>query len=263
MQIKRILLVGLVCCLLAACTPEPGDPTAATAAVPTTQETVQAAAQETTRAATEPSTEAPTTQPVTEETLPPTEPSVAVTEPEDGDLVRVTDYIPGIAVELKYATEDNFTGKQIYEFTDAYLRYGTVKKLAAVQADLQEQGYGLKIWDGFRPVAAQFTLWEVYPDSRFVANPNVGYSNHCRGNTVDVTLIDLDTGEELEMPTAFDEFSSLADRNYSDCTAEAAENARLMENLMQAWGFSPYWSEWWHFTDTDTYPVEKDFIPKQ
>lgn len=259
MRIRKIVLPVLLCCLFVACTPAPGDTPVPTTVVTTTQPTVWTTVQ----ATTEPPTEAPTTQPATQQTLPPTEPSTVLIEPEDGELVRVTDYLPTVAVELKYATEDNFTGKQIYEFTDAYLRYGTVKRLAMVQDALCEHGYGLKIWDGFRPVAAQFTLWEVYPDSRFVANPNVGYSNHCRGNTVDVTLIDLDTGEELEMPTAFDAFSALADRNYSDCTPQAAENARLMENLMQAYGFTPYWSEWWHFTDVDSYPVEKDFIPNK
>ena len=117
------------------------------------------------------------------------EPAPEPEEPADETLVTVTDYIPGIFVELKYATEDNFTGQVIYGFTDARLRYGTVKKLARVQAALLEQGYSLKIWDACRPVSAQFALWEVCPDPVYVANPNKGYSSHSRGNTVDVTLV--------------------------------------------------------------------------
>lgn len=73
-----------------------------------------------------------------------------------------------------YATENNFTGVRIYDFTDAYLRYGTVKKLANVQKELKEQGYSLKIWDAYRPFEAQQKLWEVYPDPNYVANPANG-----------------------------------------------------------------------------------------
>ena len=94
-----------------------------------------------------------------------------------------------------------------------------------------------------------------------MANPDYGYSSHSRGNTVDVPLIDYATGEELAMPTGFDDFSTLADRNYSDCIPEAAENARLLENTMREWGFEPYWSEWWHFSDVTSYPAETEFVP--
>lgn len=198
-----------------------------------------------------------TTTPVV--TVPPvTEP--VVQEPADSDFVRVLDYIPAARQDLKYATEDNFTGKVIYDFQDAYLRYGTVKKLKAVSADLAEMGMYLKIWDGFRPVSAQFTLWEVCPDPTYVANPNKGYSSHSRGNTLDVTLVDAE-GREVEMPTAFDDFSPLADREYSDCTADAANHAELLEILMEKHGFSAYFGEWWHYSDTTSYPVELVFEP--
>ena len=86
-------------------------------------------------------------------------------ERKDSDIVNALDYIPDLEVELKYATMDNFTGKVIYEFTDVYLRYGTGKKLMAVQQDLREQGYLLKVWDAYRPVSAQKALWEAFPDS--------------------------------------------------------------------------------------------------
>jgi len=181
-------------------------------------------------------------------------------QPQDMVFVAVTDYIPEIQTDLKYAGTDNFTGQVIYEFSTVYLRYGTVRKLSAVQEDLEEMGLGLKIWDGFRPAAAQHKLWEICPDSRYVANPNTGFSSHSRGNTVDVTLVDSE-GREVVMPTPFDDFSKKADRDYSDCSREAADNALILEALMEKHGFSPYQAEWWHFTDTDIYPVEEQFQP--
>lgn len=203
-------------------------------------------------------TQAPTvwTAPIPEETAPPME----YPDPQDMVFVAVTDYIPDIQVDLKYAGTDNFTGQVIYEFSTVYLRYGTVVKLSAVQEDLKQLGLGLKIWDGFRPVAAQHKLWEVCPNSRYVANPNTGFSSHSRGNTVDVTLVDSQ-GREVEMPTGFDDFSKKADRDYSDCTREAADNALILEALMEKHGFSPYKAEWWHYSDTEGYPVEEEFCP--
>ena len=204
------------------------------------------------------------TEPATEEiTQPSTEiPTQMPTElPKDEDLVRVLDFIPTAQEQLCYATEENFTEKQIYEFYNAYLRYGTVKKLAAVCAELEPLGLGILIWDGFRPVSAQAALWEVCPDPRYVSHPVTGTRAHCRGNAVDLTLIDLETGERCLMPTDFDVFSDLADRDYSDCDPEAAANARLLESVMERHGFKPYRAEWWHFTDTESYPVEEEFEP--
>lgn len=163
-------------------------------------------------------------------------------------------------MELAYAGTDNFTGQAIYDFTEAYLRYGTAKKLAAVQEALKAQGLGLLIWDAFRPTAAQFKLWEVCPDPTYVANPETGFSSHSRGNTVDVTLVSLD-GTAVEMPTGFDDFSPLADRDYSDVDALPAANAALLEDAMTQAGFTPYQGEWWHFSDSDVYEVETGFSP--
>ena len=210
-------------------------------------------------------TEAPTsetvpTQTAPPETLPPATIENTLPVPAPEDFVRVLDYIPSARQELLYATDRNFTGQVIYDFTDAYLRYGTVKKLIAVSEDLAQLGLSLKIWDGFRPVSAQFRLWEVCPDPAFVANPQKGFSFHSRGSTVDITLVDTD-GNELEMPTGFDDFSKKADRDYSDCTETAASHAELLEILMEKHGFRGYSAEWWHFSDTDEYPVEETFAP--
>lgn len=193
----------------------------------------------------------------------PTETTVETTLPPelaDDTFARVLDYIPTASQELFYATENNFTGHRIYEFEEVYLRFGTLKKLMLVAQELEEQGLYLKIWDGFRPVSAQFKLWEICPDPTYVANPNKGYSNHSRGNAVDLTLVD-ENGQELEMPTGFDDFSTKADRDYSDCNETAAANAKLLEEAMQKHGFKGYYGEWWHFNDTDAYLVEEHFEP--
>ncbi len=189
------------------------------------------------------------------EPVPPLEPL-----PSPEEFVRVQDWLPNIETDLRYASEDNFTGCVIYDFTDAWLRYGTVEKLAAVLDRLEPEGYTLLIWDAFRPIEAQFRLWEVCPNSTYVANPNKGFSSHSRGNTVDLTLLSFDGGT-VEMPSSFDDFSLLADRDYSDVPQNAAEHARFLEDVMSACGFQPYAGEWWHFSDEDSYPVEKDFSP--
>ena len=172
------------------------------------------------------------------------------------DFVKVMDYIPDIHVDLKYATEDNFTGHKIYDFADAYLRYGTVQKLVKVQEGLRKQGLSLKIWDAYRPPAAQFIFWEICPDDNYVANPIKGFSPHSRGGAVDVCLVTAN-GEELEMPTEFDDFSGKAIRDYSLWTPQAGANLRIVEELMVANGFTAYEGEWWHYVDLDKYPVEE------
>lgn len=181
-------------------------------------------------------------------------------KPADDQMVNVADWIPSIFVELKYATDDNFMGKAVYDFSSAYLRYGTVSKLVSIQKRLNLQGYSLKIYDAFRPVAAQFKLWEAVPDSNFVANPYTGHSTHSKGNTVDVTLVTIE-GDPIEMPTPFDTFSMQADRDYSDVSQEAEKNALILENAMVSGGFYTYSREWWHYYDTVTYPVAEEFVP--
>lgn len=174
-------------------------------------------------------------------------------EPEDDEYVIVKKYIPDIYVELRYATENNFTGVKIYDFTEAYLRYGTVKKLAQVQKELKQQGYSLKIWDAYRPFEAQQKLWEVYPDPNYVANPANGMRRHNLGGTVDITMVAAD-GSIIPMPSEFDDFSLKADRNYSDIdNEEAVNNVMILQNAMENNGFTGYQGEWWDYSDTDEY----------
>lgn len=181
-------------------------------------------------------------------------------EPEDDEYVLVKKYMPDIYVELMYETENNFTGVRIYDFTDAYLRYGTVKKLANVQKELKEQGYRLKIWDAYRPFEAQQKLWEVYPDPNYVANPANGMKKHNLGGTVDITMVAAD-GSVISMPTEFDDFSLKADRDYSDIEdEEAVKNVMILQNAMENNGFTGYQGEWWDYSDTVEYEAV-DFQP--
>lgn len=179
---------------------------------------------------------------------------------DDSDFVNVLDYIPDLVVDLKYATAENFTGRVIYHSDEVYLRYGTVLKLMKVQADLRKQGLLLKLWDGFRSVNAHERLWNAYPDPEYVSDPAKGGSDHSKGNAVDVTLVNA-YGQELTMPTGFDDFTVLADRDYSDCSATAAANATLLQEAMEKYDLMGYDSEWWHFADATDYPVEKVLDP--
>ncbi len=181
-------------------------------------------------------------------------------EPEDDEYILVKKYIPDIYMELRYATENNFTGVKIYDFTEAYLRYGTVKKLAQVRKKLKQQGYSLKIWDAYRPFEAQQKLWEVYPDSNYVANPANGMRRHNLGGTVDITMVAADESI-IPMPSEFDDFSLKADRNYSDIeNEEAVNNVMILQNAMENNGFTGYQGKWWDYSDTVEYEAV-DFLP--
>lgn len=175
---------------------------------------------------------------------------------KNDDLVLIKDYIPNILIELKYATNDNFVHQKVYDFTEPSLRYGTVKKLQQVQKELNKKGYSLKVWDAYRPTAVQFKFWEVCPNEDFVANPITGFSNHSRGNAIDVTITDL-KGNELKMPSKFDDFSDAAKRNYDWLDETTKNNVLLLESTMEKYGFESLPTEWWHYADKQEYPVVK------
>ncbi|KRL03002.1 M15 family metallopeptidase [Liquorilactobacillus capillatus] len=156
---------------------------------------------------------------------------------------------PTIIVELRYATKNNFTHQVIYDFTTAIARTGTAQKLVIANKLLQQQGYRLKVWDAYRPVSAQQKLFDVYPDPTFVALPDPNFS-HQKGVTFDLTLTDL-AGKELEMPTAFDDFSKLAFRS-SPRSPKLEKNYQLLNNAMLTAGFIGYPNEWWDYRDTES-----------
>lgn len=135
----------------------------------------------------------------------------AADSPKTTDFVDIQQIIPSVDLDIKYATTDNFTHTKLYQNPKALLRHGTAAKLKKVADEVEKKGYYLKIWDAYRSHEAQFTMWKLVPDTRYVANPYKVYSNHSRGSAVDLTLIDSQ-GNELPMPTGYDDFTVAAAR---------------------------------------------------
>ena len=179
-----------------------------------------------------------------------------VKENPDTELMDLEEVIPGIAMHIAYATEENFTGVRIYTSAKAFLCRPVAMALAAAQDSLNKTGLGFKILDAYRPYAATLYFFQVYPDTTFVASPRSG-SIHNRGAAVDLTLIRLDTGEELEMPTLFDSFSDTASHAFTDLPDSLLENRALLRGIMEAYGFHTYEPEWWHYnyTNARSYPL--------
>lgn len=161
------------------------------------------------------------------------------------ELVDLRQVIPQIQFDIKYATKDNFTGQIVYGSSDCFLLKEAAVRLLDVELELETMGLRLKVWDGFRPMAAQWKFWELVPDERYVSDPRKG-GRHTRGTAVDLTLVTLD-GQELEMPSEFDDFSEKAHRSYMDASETAIKNRDLLASLMEKHGFVGLPSEWWHF----------------
>jgi D-alanyl-D-alanine dipeptidase len=133
----------------------------------------------------------------------------------DNELVDLADFIPNVVIDIRYADTNNFTGKKIYTDARAFARKSVAEALLQIQQVLAKDSLGLKIYDAYRPYSATLYFYEVYGDTTFVAAPWKG-SIHNRGCAVDVSLVDLRTGKELNMPTPFDEFSERASLNYKN-----------------------------------------------
>ncbi len=172
--------------------------------------------------------------------------------PSSPDLVNLAAVDPTIQLDLRYATTDNFTGVALYPVARCLLRRDAADRLARVQRRLRADGFGLLVWDCYRPLSVQERLWALVPDERYVARPErrdgrpLAGSKHNRGAAVDVTLVDA-TGKKLEMPTGFDDFGERAHRGASAVPAVARANAARLESAMTAEGFEPLATEWWHF----------------
>lgn len=171
---------------------------------------------------------------------------LSIGQDPDNELVDIEEIIENITLDIRYATEDNFTGEVIYTAPKAYLRRPVAEALKRVQQELNEEGLGLKVYDAYRPYEATIFFYEVYLDTTFVASPRTG-SVHNKGCAVDVTLIYLDTSEELLMPTPFDDFTEKAAIDYMELPEEAIENRAKLISIMEKYGFSSYSAEWWHF----------------
>ena len=166
--------------------------------------------------------------------------------PDEARLVDIQTINPNIVLDIRYATTNNFLEEELYQVAKCALRKEVAEQLSMVQNDLEEIDLGLKVFDCYRPLSVTKKMWEVLPDSRYVANPERG-SRHNRGAAVDVSLVDLKTGIELEMPTDYDDFSEKAWRTYEGNEPEVKENSDLLASMMEERGFEPLITEWWHF----------------
>lgn len=161
------------------------------------------------------------------------------------DFVDITTLDNSFILDIRYATDKNFTGKVVYPVARCLLRDDTAKRLVNVQRALREKGLRLVIFDCYRPLSVQKKFWEIMPDERYVADPQKG-SRHNRGAAVDVTLAD-EKAKYLEMPSEYDDFSEKAHRDYMGASAEAIKNRRVLEDAMKVEGFEGLPTEWWHF----------------
>lgn len=184
------------------------------------------------------------------------------------DFVSLTDLCPDIELGMDYATTKNFTGTIVrgYKAKKAFLAKVPASALCEVQKDAAKRNLRLKIFDGYRPVKAvqYFQEWAKLPESNpelkelyypkftrlelfekgFIAKQ----SSHSRGSAVDLTLVDLKTGKELDMGTAFDFFDDLSHTDSPLITSEQRTNRQLLKSLMEARGFRNFSQEWWHFS---------------
>jgi D-alanyl-D-alanine dipeptidase len=171
-------------------------------------------------------------------------------------LVEINKYIPGIALDIRYATTNNFMHQQMYQQARAFARLPVVLALRDVEAELKTKGLGIKIYDAYRPYAITVKFYEKALDTNFVADPRKG-SKHNRGCAIDMSLIDLKTGKELDMPTGFDSFSKKASATYPDLPELEMHNRELLKSVMIAHGFKVQPTEWWHydFIGWSNYPI--------
>ena len=162
------------------------------------------------------------------------------------ELVDIKKAIPSVVLDIRYATKDNFMKQVMYKQARAFARKPVVEKLKLIQEVLKKDGYGLKIYDGYRPYAVTVSFYQKASDKNFVANPAKG-SKHNRGCAVDLSIIDLKTGKDVPMPTPYDSFEAAAAPHYNNLPAHIIENRDYLINTMQAHGFKVIYNEWWHF----------------
>ena len=162
------------------------------------------------------------------------------------ELIDLEKFIPGIVLDIRYATTDNFMKEKIYSLAKAYARKPVAEALKKAQNDLSKQGLGVKIYDAYRPYKATVKFYETYHDTTYVASPYRG-SRHNRGCALDMTIVNLKTKAELKMPTGFDSFSKDAWPSTPISDPLASKNRKLIIDAMEKHGFKVNASEWWHF----------------
>lgn len=164
----------------------------------------------------------------------------------DKELVDAQRVVPGVVIDVRYATSNNFMHTPLYPIARVFVRKPAALALRDVQSDLAAEGLGLKIFDGYRPYSVTERMWEPIRNPDFVADPAQG-SRHNRGAAVDLTLINLKTGEEIAMPTPYDAFTPKAAQSYNDLPGDILANRAKLRDVMVRHGFDPLPTEWWHF----------------
>ncbi len=160
-----------------------------------------------------------------------------------------------IRIDIRYATDNNFMKKKIYDCGRCLLRPEVALAIQEAHKKLKIKGLGLKMYDCYRPRPYQQRLWDVMPDDRYVTNPAKG-SMHNRGAAVDLTLVRLDSGEELDMGTAYDFFGEKAYQTCTDLPPNVLKNRQLLNQTLESVGFKTIRTEWWHFSySKKNYPL--------
>ena len=168
------------------------------------------------------------------------------------ELVELIKLDPSLRLDIRYATPNNFLGRPVYTEARAFLQRPAADALLRVNRALKRQGYGLLVFDGYRPWSVTKIFWDATPlDKReFVADPAKG-SRHNRGCAVDLSMFDLRTGTAVRMPSEYDEFTERAHINYKCGSAEATRLRETLRAAMEAAGFIAYEPEWWHYDYKD------------
>jgi D-alanyl-D-alanine dipeptidase len=170
-------------------------------------------------------------------------------------MIELKSLVPGIVYDLRYATRNNFTKKQLYKSgTESFMRLEPARGLQKVQQELKAKGYGLKIFDAYRPYSITKKMWDLIHDERYVANPAKG-SGHNRGLAVDLTIISLASREELNMGTSFDNFTDSAHHDFKNLPEKVLQNRTLLKQVMEKFGFKALDTEWWHYS----WPNDKNY----
>ena len=158
-------------------------------------------------------------------------------------------------MDIRYATTNNFLHEAVYNQPRCFVLEVVALKLDSIQKELQKKDLGLKVFDGYRPLSVQRKMWELLPDERFVANPAFG-SLHNRGAAIDVSLVDS-SGNELEMPTDYGDFTERAYLTYNGLPENIQKNRDYLKEIMGKYGFDTIETEWWHYhiRDYDRYQI--------
>lgn len=167
---------------------------------------------------------------------------------KNSDLVELIKLDSTIKLDIRYATGDNLTGRPVYTEARAFLQRPAAEALVKINTALKPLGYGLLVFDGYRPWSVTKLFWDITSEEnkKFVADPKKG-SRHNRGCAVDLSLYDLKTGQEIQMPGEYDEMSERSYPNYTGGTEDQRKMRDLLRSKMEANGFSVYPYEWWHF----------------